>query len=103
MITRAQFAKIVAMNAHYTETPTAQTFADVSPTYWAYLTIERLAARGIIGGYPCGGVGEPCVAPDNRPYFRPGNNATRGQMSKIAAGTFLPNCETPGGLPARRR
>ena len=26
----------------------------------------------IMSGYPCGGAGEPCVAPDNRPYFRPG-------------------------------
>ena len=39
--------------------------------------------RGIIGGYPCGGPGEPCVAPSNRPYFRPGNNITRGQLSKL--------------------
>ena len=24
-------------------------------------------SRGIIAGYPCGGVGEPCIAPDNGP------------------------------------
>ena len=29
---------------------------------------------------------EPCVAPGNRPYFRPNNNVTRGQLAKIVAG-----------------
>jgi hypothetical protein len=53
-----------------------------------------MASRGIIGGYPCGGAFEPCVAPSNRPYFRPNNPATRGQMSKIAALAFFPNCPT---------
>jgi hypothetical protein len=51
-----------------------------------------MAGRGIIQGYPCGGPFEPCVAPANRPYFRPQNPATRGQMAKIAAGAFLPAC-----------
>jgi hypothetical protein len=102
-VTRGQLSKIVSGAAGWTETPTAQTFEDVPPGSTFYLYVERMASRGIIGGYPCGGVGEPCVAPGNRPYFRPGNNATRGQMSKIAAGAFLPNCETPAGLPARRR
>ena len=53
------------------------------------------ASRGIISGYPCGGAGEPCVAPANRPYFRPSNNATRGQTAKIVAATFFPGCEAP--------
>ena len=52
-------------------------------TFW--LWIERLAGRGIIGGYPCGGPVEPCVAPANRPYFRPNNNVTRGQLAKIVS------------------
>ena len=30
-------------------------------------------------------LGEPCVPPDNLPYFRPNNNVTRGQMSKIVS------------------
>ena len=51
---------------------------------------------GIVGGYPCGGPAEPCVGPTNRPYFRPNNPVTRGQMSKIAAQTFFPNCPPPG-------
>jgi hypothetical protein len=97
--TRGQIAKIVSNTAGYTETPTGQTFEDVPVGSPFYLFIERIAARGIVRGYSCGGPGEPCVAPANRPYFRPGNPTTRGQMSKIAANTFLPNCQTP----ARRR
>ena len=42
-----------------------------------------VAAQGIVVGYSCGGPLEPCVPPGNRPYFRPNNNATRGQVSKI--------------------
>jgi hypothetical protein len=34
-------------------------------------------------GYRCGSPGEPCN--NNRPYFRPGANATRGQTSKIVS------------------
>ncbi len=98
-VTRGQLAKIVSGAAGYTETPTGQTFADVASGSTFYLAIERVASRGIVGGYPCGGVGEPCVAPTNRPYFRPNNNATRGQMAKIAAATFFPNCDTPGPTP----
>ena len=60
-----------------------------------YLWLERMSARGIINGYPCGSPFEPCIAPANRPYFRPNNNATRGQMAKIAAEAFFPNCATP--------
>jgi hypothetical protein len=46
-----------------------------------------------MGDYPCGGAGEPCVPSSNLPYFRPNNNATRGQTSKIVANTFFPNCQ----------
>jgi hypothetical protein len=94
-VTRGQLSKIVAGAAGWTETPTGQTFEDVPPTGTFYLYVERLSSRGIIGGYPCGGPFEPCVGPANRPYFRPNNNATRGQMAKIAAQAFFPNCQTP--------
>jgi hypothetical protein len=67
----------------------------VPPGQTFYLWIERMAGRGIINGYPCGGPFEPCISPANRPYFRPNNNATRGQMAKIAAEAFFPNCQTP--------
>ena len=50
-----------------------------------------------MSGYPCGGVGEPC-GPNNLPYFRPNNYASRGQTSKIVGNTFFPGCVTPNNL-----
>jgi hypothetical protein len=94
-VTRGQLSKITSGAAGWTETPTGQTFEDVAPASTFYLYIERMAVRGIINGYPCGGPFEPCISPANRPYFRPNNNATRGQMAKIAAEAFFPNCQTP--------
>ncbi len=94
-VTRSQLAKIVAGAAGYSETPTGQTFADVPPGSTFYLPVERLASRGIMSGYPCGGGGEPCLAPANRPYFRLGNQATRGQAAKIIANSFFPGCQPP--------
>jgi uncharacterized delta-60 repeat protein len=94
-VTRGQLSKITSGAAGWTETPTGQTFEDAPPASTFYLYIERMATRAIISGYPCGGAFEPCLGPTNRPYFRPNNNATRGQMSKIAAQAFFPNCQTP--------
>ena len=84
-ITRGQIAKIVNYSAGFQEPipPDQQTFEDVvygSP-FWEF--IERLAVRGILSGYACGGPNEPCVPPANRPYFRPHAGATRGQLAKI--------------------
>lgn len=90
--TRGQISKIVSNAAGYSDTPPGQTFEDVPPTNPFYLWIERLASRGIMSGYPCGGPGEPCGS-GNKPFFRWGNNATRGQTSKILANTFFPNCQ----------
>jgi N-acetylneuraminic acid mutarotase len=93
--TRGQIAKIVSNAAGLSGTPTQQTYEDVPSGSTFYVWIERLTLRGAMGGYPCGGAGEPCVPPGNRPYFRPNNNATRGQVSKIVANTFYPGCMTP--------
>jgi hypothetical protein len=84
-VTRGQAAKIIANSAGFTDIPTTQTFEDVPPTQVYYLWVERMAVRGYVSGYPCGGIGEPCVGPANRPYFRPYNNLTRGQLAKIAS------------------
>jgi hypothetical protein len=92
--TRGQLAKIVSNAAGFADTPLEQIFADVPPENSFYLWIERLASRGIMGGYPCGGGGEPCDEQE-RPYFRPYNNVTRGQTSKIVAGAFFPNYQSP--------
>jgi hypothetical protein len=81
-VTRGQLSKIISNSAGFNDTPTGQTFEDVLPNSTFYVYIERIASRGIIGGYPCGGAGEPCDS-QNRPYFRPNANATRGQIAKI--------------------
>lgn len=89
--TRGQIAKIVSNAAGYNDTVTTHTFMDVPQGSTFYLFVERLATRGIMSGYACGGAGEPC-GPGNPPYFRPGNDATRGQVAKIVSNTFFPNC-----------
>jgi hypothetical protein len=92
-VTRGQIAKIVSNAAGFNEPVTGQTFEDVPPGSTFYDFIERLANRGVMQGYPCGGVGEPC-GPGNLPYFRPGANVSRGQTSKIVANTFFPSCQS---------
>jgi hypothetical protein len=93
-VTRGQIAKIVSNAAGFGDTPGEQTFADVDSTHPFYLWIERLSMHDVMGGYECGGPGEPCDG-ENRPYFRAFNNATRGQVAKIVANSFFPNCQTP--------
>ncbi len=82
-VTRGQLAKIVANAAGFNDTAIDQQFEDVPPgsTFFSY--VWRLADRGYISGYPCGGPGEPCLT--GLPYFRPNANITRGQLSKIVA------------------
>jgi hypothetical protein len=91
--TRGQISKIVSNAAQYNDPPGEQIFEDVPPTHTFYEWIQRLASRGIMSGYPCGSVGEPCIS--GKPYFRPQNNATRGQNSKIVSNTFFPECQAP--------
>jgi hypothetical protein len=62
----------------------------VGSTFYEY--VQRLASRGIIAGYACGGPGEPCGV-GNLPYFRPGAGVTRGQTTKIVA--IAHNLPTP--------
>jgi hypothetical protein len=85
-VTRGQLAKIVSNSAGYVSDPGPQMFADVYPYSTFYDYVNRLARRNILSGYPCGGPGEPCGS-DNLPYFRPGNNASRGQIAKIISNT----------------
>jgi hypothetical protein len=86
--TRGQMVKIVALGFSIPiATPAAggYTFADVPPSFPFFTYIESGAAANIVGGYGCGGRGEPCDAA-RRPYFRPGADVTRGQLSKIVVG-----------------
>jgi hypothetical protein len=83
-VTRGQLSKIVVSARGWGPlTPATGSFNDVPPGDTFYGFIEQARAKGLISGYPCGGPFEPCDPPANRPYFRPGNNATRGQFSKI--------------------
>jgi hypothetical protein len=90
--TRGQISKIDSNAAGFNDPQTTQLFQDV-PVGSTYFTFTaRLTTRNIMSGYPCGGQGEPC-GPGNLPYFRPNNNATRGQTSKIVGNTFFPDCQ----------
>jgi hypothetical protein len=94
-VTRGQLAKMDALTAGLTATPTTQTFEDVPPGSTFYPWIEQLSNLGVINGYPCGGPGEPCNPPAKRPYNRPNVNVTRAQTAKIIANSFFPSCQTP--------
>ena len=100
LATRGQLSKIVANAAELDDPVSSQTYADVpvsnDPSSF-YPYIERLTQRNVMGGYPCGTTDPnsgPCDG-QNRPYFRPANNVTRGQAAKIVSNTFFPNCQTP--------
>jgi len=95
-VTRGQLAKIVSNSAGFIDPPGNQLFQDVAPGSTFYDYVSRLASRGYIGGYACGGVGEACVPPGNLPYFRPNSDATRGQISKIVSNAAAFN-DPPSG------
>ncbi|HKP51475.1 MAG TPA: S-layer homology domain-containing protein [Chloroflexia bacterium] len=100
-LTRGQMAKIDSNAAGFSDTPPAGTltFADVPPSNPFYIWIERLSRRGIINGYDCGvNPMEPCDG-QNRPYYRPYTDITRGQAAKIVSNTFFPVDCTPGIPP----
>ncbi len=86
-VTRAQLLKMVVnasawalLNPKHDEA----TFADVPRDSAFYLYAETAAAYNVISGYACGAPSEPCDA-NSRPYFRPGNIITRGQLAKVIA------------------
>ncbi len=82
-VTRGQLAKIDAIAAGWAlQEPAAGTFADVGPGSAFYPFVETASTHGVVAGYACGGPGEPCDV-QQRPYFRPGGAATRGQIAKI--------------------
>jgi N-acetylneuraminic acid mutarotase len=102
LVTRGQLAKIVVGGAGWPVlNPPGATFADVDPAHPFYAFVETAAAHGVISGYDCGSPGEPCDSA-HRPYFRPANDATRGQIAKIVD-LALPQAASPShaapGLP----
>ncbi|MEO6457741.1 MAG: S-layer homology domain-containing protein, partial [Chloroflexia bacterium] len=96
-LTRGQASKIVALAANLpANLQGSPHFTDVPPTNTFYDYVEYSFNAGVIGGYPCGSPGEPCVAPENKPYFRPNNNITRGQLSKMTSEAFDFNEQVSG-------
>src|SRR5207247_4529443 len=74
-VTRAQLCKIIVLAEGWDITPPpVPTFRDVPKGDPFYGFIETAYSHGIISGYNCG---RSCLE------FRPGNNATRGQICKI--------------------
>jgi hypothetical protein len=95
-VTRGELTKIAANAAGYSDPPTSPIFQDVPPgsTFAPY--VWRLAVRGVVEGYPCGRRGEPCVPPNNLPYFDPNAQVTRGQSTKIVGSTAALAAPAPG-------
>jgi hypothetical protein len=94
-VTRGETAKVVALAAELPAPPAgSQSFEDVTPGHTFYAWVEQMALDGTVSGYDCGGAGEPCVPPLNRPYFRINASVTRGEASKIVANTFFPDCQS---------
>jgi hypothetical protein len=94
LVTRGQLSKIVVVAAGWALLdPVNATFVDVIRGSAFYTYIQTAYCHQVISGYDCGGPGEPCPGK----YFRPGNNATRGQIAKIVynAVSNLP-CTTNG-------
>jgi hypothetical protein len=93
LTTRGQLAKIVVLTEDWPlHTPTTPTFRDVLADNPFYLPIETAYNRQVISGYSCGA---GCLE------YRPGNNVTRGQLTKIivlAQGWAI----TPPGTPTFR-
>jgi hypothetical protein len=86
-VTRGQLAKIVVTAAGWPLlNPPSNTFEDVPPMSPFYPFVETAYSKGIISGYACGGLGEPCGPA--HPYFRPFNSAVRGQIAKIVYGAL---------------
>ena len=81
-ITRGQLTKAAIVAFAIPVSATEQLFADVPPDNAFYPYINTAFTLNIVGGYTCGGPGEPCDS-QNRPYFRPYASITRGQASKI--------------------
>src|SRR5262249_30505204 len=84
--TRGQLSKIIVLAKGWVaECPIMRHFSDVPPANPFYCYIETAYARNVISGYSDG-------------TFRPENNITRGQLSKVivqAAGWPVV-CPTPG-------
>ncbi len=92
--TRGQLAKIASNSVPFSDTVSGQIFTDVPASNIFYPFVQRLASRGLISGYTCGGLNEPCDG-QSRPYYRPSVSVSRAQIAKILA-----NAKGLNGTPA---
>lgn len=69
-ITRAEIATMASATAGLKTNLVKTTFLDVPDTHWALQSILKCRANGVVSGYPDG-------------TFRPQNNITRAEISKI--------------------
>ncbi len=96
-VTRQQLCKFVVVAKIWPiNTTGGPHFTDVPVTTTLYSYVETAYNHDVISGYDCEAPGEPCD-PQNRPYFRPTDDISRGQVSKMEALTFFPDC-TPACL-----
>jgi hypothetical protein len=76
--------------------PNGQCFTDVLPSNNFFDYINRIYQDGIVSGYACGGLNEPCDA-QHRPYYRPNKNVNRQSMAKfIDNARHLPEIQIEG-------
>jgi hypothetical protein len=83
--TRGQLSKIVVLAEGWiVNCPSNSGFSDVPPNHPFFCYVETALARNVISGYSDG-------------TFRPGNNVTRGQLSKIIVVAQQWIIDTTGG------
>jgi hypothetical protein len=83
--TRAQLSKMVVVARGWPLlNPATPSFSDVPPNYPFYTHIETAKAHGVISGY-------------SDRTFRPGNNVTRSQSTKMVVTAFGWAIDTSGG------
>src|SRR5439155_12711320 len=86
-VTRGQLSKIAVGAAGWPLlNPPIPSFSDVAPGSAFYRFVETAVCHGVVSGYA-------------DQTFRPGANATRGQISKIV---YLALTNPPGACPGAR-
>lgn len=90
-VTRKELAEVISLAdpALFQDIriPGRSSFQDVPQDAPYRQYIEQVYALGIMKGYDCGSVSprEPCVPPDNNPYFHPDSVTTLGQSANVLA------------------
>jgi hypothetical protein len=95
-VTRGQMSKFIVVAAGWPViNPVTPRFNDVPIDSTFYTFVETGFCRQVFTGYDCGEPGEPCPGL----YFRPNNNATRGQISKMVYEAAMNHPCLPGAAP----